>query len=104
MLKQNTTLITQLFISLQSRPKADMIDFFKYENQREPPSLSDYGLLGAGNKSDILACIKAPTARVYVARQPLLWVFDMAAIVHMVRPTRALTLAEYYNMQMSFLS
>ena len=50
MLKQNTTLITQLFISLQSRPEADMIDFFKYENQREPPSLSDYGLLGANQQ------------------------------------------------------
>ena len=81
MLKQNTTLITQLFISLESRPEADMIDLFTYENQREPPSLSDYGLLGAGNKSDILACIKAPTAGVYAARQPLLLVFDMAAIV-----------------------
>ena len=34
MLKQNTTLITQLFISLQSRPEADIVDFFKYENQR----------------------------------------------------------------------
>ena len=57
-----------------------------------------YGSLGAGNKSDILACIKAPTARVYAARQPLLLVVAMAAIVHMVRPTRAVTLAEYYNM------
>ena len=87
MLKQNTTLITQLFIT----PEADMIDFFKYENQRESPSLSDYGLLGAGNKSYILACIKAATARVYAARQPLLLVF------YMVRPTRAVTFAEYNN-------
>ena len=30
MLKQNTILITQRFISLQSRPEADMVDFFKY--------------------------------------------------------------------------
>ena len=35
MLKQ-ITLITQRFISLQSRPEADMVDLFKYENQREP--------------------------------------------------------------------
>ena len=53
MFKQNTTLITQLFISLQSRTETDMIDFFKYENQREPPFLSNCGLLGAGNKSGI---------------------------------------------------
>ena len=82
MLKQNTTLITQLFLSLQSRPEADMVDFFKYENQREPPSLSDRGLLRAGNKSDILTCIKAPTARVCTARQVSVMVFDMAAIIH----------------------
>ena len=54
MLKQNTTLITQRFISFQSRPEADLVDFFKYENQREkPPSfLSDCDLLEAGNKLD----------------------------------------------------
>ena len=72
MVKHNTTLITQLLISLQSRPEADMVDLFKYENQREPPSLSGCGLLGVGNKSDILACTKAPTARVCTARQVLL--------------------------------
>ena len=98
MLKQNTTLITQLFLSLQSRPEADMVDFFKYENQREPPSLSDRGLLRAGNKSDILTCIKAPTARVCTARQVSVMFFDMAAIIHMVRPTRAVTFAEYVSL------
>ena len=98
MLKQNTTLITQLFLSLQSRPEADMVDFFKYENQREPPSLSDRGLLRAGNKSDILTCIKAPTARVCTARQVSVMVFDMASIIHMVRPTRAVTFAEYVSL------
>ena len=34
-LKQNNVLITQLFLSLQSRPDADMAEFFKYENQKE---------------------------------------------------------------------
>ena len=54
MLKQNTTLITQLFIYLQSRPEADMVDFFRYiENRREHPSLSECGLLGVGKKSNI---------------------------------------------------
>ena len=65
-----------------------MVDFFKYENQREPPFLSDCGSLVAGHKLDILACIKAPTACVCTARQVLFMVFDMAFIIHMVRPTR----------------
>ena len=30
------TLIAQRFISLQSRPEADIVDLFKDENQREP--------------------------------------------------------------------
>ena len=74
-----------------------MVDFFKYENQQKLPALLDCGLLGAGNKSDILDCIKALTARIYAARQALRMVFDMAAIVHMVRSTRAATFAEYVS-------
>ena len=56
--------------------------------KREPSCLSDCGLLGAGNKLDILVCIKAPTAYVCTTRQALLMVFDMAGIIHMVRPAR----------------
>lgn len=58
-LKQNTMLITQLFLSLQSRPDEDMSEFFKFENQRDPPSLSDRSFLRAGTKSDILTCINS---------------------------------------------
>ena len=36
MIKQNTTLITQLFISLQSRPEADMVDFFNMKTNENP--------------------------------------------------------------------
>jgi len=36
---------------------ADMEEFFRYENQREPPSLSNQGSLRSGNKSDILECL-----------------------------------------------
>ncbi|KAJ8408791.1 hypothetical protein AAFF_G00246090 [Aldrovandia affinis] len=50
--KANTALVTKLFLSLQARP-----EFFKHENQREPPSLSDQGKLLSGTKSDILGCL-----------------------------------------------
>ena len=59
--KKNMTLVTQLFLSLQSRPDADMEEFFCFENQREPPSLADHGSLRSGNKSGIIECIKTPT-------------------------------------------
>ena len=52
--KKNMTLITQLFLSVQSRPDADMAEFFRFENQREPPSLADRGSLRTGKKSDIV--------------------------------------------------
>ena len=58
--RHNMTLITQ-FLSLQSRPNADMMDFFQYENQTEPPSLADRGSLRSGTKSDILQCLDVPT-------------------------------------------
>ena len=39
--RENMVFITQLFLSLQSRPNADMRKFFLFENQREPPSIAD---------------------------------------------------------------
>ncbi|MES9882214.1 MAG: hypothetical protein ABW185_15180 [Sedimenticola sp.] len=99
-MRRNTTLITQLFLSLQSRPDADISDFFKFENQRDPPSLSDRGQLRAGSKSDILKCFQVgsnPQA-IGSARNIVdvtVKVLDGPAIVHMVRPTRAKTFDEY---------
>jgi len=55
--KANTALVTKLFMFLQARPDLDIDDFFKLENQREPPSLSDQGKLQSGTKSDILRCL-----------------------------------------------
>ena len=92
-------LVTQLFLSLQSRPDANMADFFRFENQREPPSLADRGSLRAGKKSDIIQCFGAITGRVAAAQQATVIVLDMAAIIHIVRPTRANTFSEYVTFQ-----
>ena len=86
-LKQNNVLITQFFLSLQSRPDADMIEFFKYENQKEPPALSDRSSLRGGTKSDIIKCINTSTGRAHSVEQATVLMFDMAAIIHMVPPT-----------------
>ena len=43
--KKKRTLITQLFLSVQSRPESDMADFFRFEFQMEPPSLADHDSL-----------------------------------------------------------
>ena len=55
--KANTGLIARMFMSLQTRPSTNIDDFFKYENQCEPPSLSVQGKLRIGTKSDILNCL-----------------------------------------------
>ena len=89
------TLITQLFLSVQSRPDSDMADCFRFENQREPPSLADRGSLRTGKKSDIVECVKVPAGRAGSARLAIVVVLDMAYVVHMVRPTTSKTFADY---------
>ena len=76
---------------------ADMEEFFRYENQREPPSLSNQGSLRSGKKSDILECLKAPTGRSAEAKAATVVVLDMAAVVHMVRPISAHTFRDYVS-------
>ena len=97
--RHNMSMVTQLFLSLQLRPDANMADFFRFENQRKPPSLADRGPLRAGKKADILQCLGATTGRVAAAQQVTVVVLDMAAIIHMVRPTRAKTFSEYVTFQ-----
>lgn len=39
--KKDATLLTQLFLSRQSQPETGMSDFFRFQTQRESPSLAD---------------------------------------------------------------
>ena len=52
-----------------SDPSANMADFFRFENQREPPILADRESLRSGKKADILQCLCATTGRVAAAQQ-----------------------------------
>ena len=61
-IKRDSTLVTQMFLSLRSRPDLDDADFFRFENQKTPPSLADSnGQMRTGKKSDILACLPIST-------------------------------------------
>ena len=97
--RHNMTLVTQLFLSLQSRPNADMMDFFQYENQKQPPSLADRGSLRSGTKSDILQCIDLPTGHEAAAKEAAVVVLDMVPVIHMVRPTTSNTFNDYVSLQ-----
>ena len=76
--------------------------FFKYENQREPPSLSDRGKLRSGTKSDILSCLPGMPGpgRTPAAREASVVVLDMAAVIHIIKPQRASVFGEYTEMQL----
>ena len=72
-----------------------MRDFFRFENQREPPNLADRGSLRSGTKSRFLQCLDDLSGRAAAAKQAAAVVLDMAAVIHMVSPTTAKTFSEY---------
>ena len=71
-LKHDRTLFSRLYIACQTR-EGSLQEFFSYENQASPPSLSDAGKLYHGTKSDIVECItpklSTPTEGVQNASQ-----------------------------------
>ena len=99
--RHNMILITQLFLSLQSRPDANMADFFRFENQRE--SHQAWRIEGhcdlEKRQTSFSASVHAATGRVAAAQQATVVVLGMAAIIHIVRPIRAKTFSEYLTFQ-----
>ena len=72
-----------------------MEGFFGHENQSFPPSLSQYGKLRSGTKSDLLSCLeKNGQAQ---AQRPSVeaLLLDGAAIVNMLKPGVSKTFQEY---------
>ena len=57
--------------------------------------MADRGTLRSGTKSDIFQCLNAPIGRAVCAKHATVVVLDMAALVHMVRPTTAKIFSEY---------
>ena len=67
--KTSAAVITQMFLSLQTRPESDLSDFFRYENSRFPPAISDRGKLRSGTKSQILDCFPGMSQRGPILQQ-----------------------------------
>ena len=51
--KSDRNLFSRLYVACQVRD-CNLEEFFSYENQSCPPSLSDRGILRIGKKSDII--------------------------------------------------
>ncbi|KAL9954024.1 hypothetical protein ACROYT_G041512 [Oculina patagonica] len=82
----------RLYIASQQRD-GDLEEFFKHENQPYPPSLSEFGNLRFGKKSDLITCVNRespPTPASYDVK-----VFDGAAIVHALPVSSVSTFSQY---------
>ena len=93
-LKSNCSLFSRLYVSCQVRD-GDLEGFFGHENQSFPPSLSQYGKLRSGTKSDLLSCLEknGPVQTQSPSVEALL--LDGAAIVNMLKPGASKTFQEY---------
>lgn len=58
LLKSESSLFARLYVACQTRD-GDMDNFFSHENQPFPPSLSSYGQLRQGKKSDLMGCLES---------------------------------------------
>ena len=96
----SSALTARLFLSLKARPNADMSDFFRHETQTAPPSLSNQGKLYIGTKSALLDCLPGIPPPGYSAKDTSVSILDMAALVHIIRPQRAVIFNEYMKLQL----
>ena len=55
--KFDKNIFSRLYVACQVRD-GNLEEFFTYENQSCPPSLSDRGKLRIGKKSDVLHCLE----------------------------------------------
>jgi hypothetical protein len=95
-LKSDCELFSRLYISCQTRD-GNLDDFFCYENQVYPPSLSQGGTLYAGTKSDLLDCLPVSNKHDIADLECSCCIMDGAVIVQMLRPDSGRTFADYRN-------
>ncbi len=93
-LKNDVELFSRLFISCQTR-EGNLEEFFHYENQAFPPSLSDGGKLHFGVKSDLLTSLEAISPAQIEVPSASCVIVDGAAIVQMLHPRDSRNFSEY---------
>ena len=95
MLKNEASLFSRLYISCQNRD-SDLNQFFKHENQSFPPSLSSYGQLRQGKKSDLLGCLESCTLSNSTSKPSTdVSIIDGPVLVNILKPTSCKTFGDY---------
>ncbi|CAH0381202.1 unnamed protein product [Bemisia tabaci] len=95
-IKSDASLFSRLYIVCQQRG-SDLDDFFSHENQPYPPSLSDFGQIRKGTKSDIRQCLKNECDFEFPKEIPSAScvILDGPAIVHLHVPKDSRTFHDY---------
>jgi hypothetical protein len=81
------SLFSRLYISCQVRD-GNLDECFAHENQRCPPSLSHFGKLRSGTKSDLLSCLENVTKSQAEMPSVQVSIFDGASLVNPLRANR----------------
>ena len=95
-LKQNCSLFSQLYVSCQVR-NGDLDEFFRHENQSYPPSLSLFGTMRLGSKSDLLVPLEKMSEKYEEAPDVDFLIIDGAAIINMLQPRGSRTFEDYFK-------
>ena len=93
-LKDECQLFSRLFISCQSR-KCDLQDFFRHENKKCPPSISQNGKLYCGVKSQLLEVLEQGTNKTHEQPNADTVIIDGAALINAKSPGAAKTFDDY---------
>ena len=95
LLKNESSLFARLYIACQTRD-GDLDNFFRHENHPFPPSLSTYGQLRQGKKSDLMTCLEQKLESPNdVTPDTEVQIMDGAVLVNFLRPEGCKTFGDY---------
>ena len=100
LVKADCRLFSNLYIASQSRA-GDLVNFFSHENHAFPISLSEYGKLCEGTKSNFLDCLESLDKPTYNKPKINAIIIDGPALVQMNHPESSLkTFGSYCEVQL----
>ena len=95
LLKSESSLFARLYVACQTRD-GNLDNFFSHENHPFPPSLSSYGQLRFGKKSDLISCLEQQIESTHDVRpETQVSIMDGAVLVNMLRPGGCKTFSDY---------
>ncbi len=93
-IKSDSKLFAEMYISTQRR-EGDIGEFFKHENNSNPPSISQYGHLRKGTKADLVKCLTVHCELPGTAPHVQAKLLDGPAVVQILHPKGCKSFEEY---------